>query len=406
MPSICLYFHVHQPCRLRKYSFFDIGKNHDYFDVNANNFYLGRIIRKCYEPTNRKLLELIERHNGRFKFCFSITGILLDQLAEFNPKIIDSFKALVDTGNVELFDETYYHSLAYLISEKEFKAQIELHSKKFKELFGVKPKVFRNTEAMYSNDIARIAGELGYNAIISEGLSNVLAWRSPNHLYTAKGSKIKTLLRNYKLSDDIAFRFSTRDWSEWPLTADKYASWLSACDGTNINLFMDYETFGEHQWPETGIFDFLDHLPAEALKYKNLEFCTASEILEKYKPVGEFDVPYTASWADVHRDLSAWLENEMQRQAFAELKSIELNAVNSRNSSLIDSWRKLGISDHFYYMCTKWFADGDVHKYFNPYSSPYDAFLNYMNCLSDLKQQLTHEKVKPQGFWAKLLGRN
>ncbi len=388
MPVICLYFHVHQPLRISRYSLFDIGKNSNYFDDSANKFYLERVSRKCYLPTNKLLLNLIEKYGEEFKFCFSITGVFLEQLEEHFPEVVESFQKLVDTGNVELFDETYYHSLAYLISKKEFIHQVKMHSKKFKEVFGVKPKIFRNTEAMYSNEIAKTVSEMHFKGIVAEGLSNVLGWRSPNFIYKAKDSKIKVLLRNFELSDDIAFRFSSREWKEWPLTADKYASWLSSARGHCINLFMDYETFGEHQWESTGIFNFLKHLPKEVLKQKNLEFATASEIISVFPDVGEFDVPYTSSWADVDRDLSAWLENEMQQHAFNEIKFLEEKILSSRNPKLISDWRKLQISDHFYYMCTKWFADGDVHKYFNPYDSPYESFLNYSNVLSDLKNRI------------------
>jgi len=388
MPAVCLYFHVHQPLRLRHYSLFDIGNNNNYFDDSANKFYLERASRKCYLPTNKVLLDLIEKHGDKFKFCFSITGVFLDQLEEHFPETVESFQKLVDSGNVELFDETYYHSLAYLISEKEFIRQVRMHSKKFKQVFGVKPKIFRNTEAMYSNSIAKTVSEMNFKGIVSEGLSNVLGWRSPNFVYKAKGSDINVLLRNYKLSDDIAFRFSSREWNEWPLTADKYAYWLSSNRGHCVNLFMDYETFGEHQWESTGIFDFLNHLPREALKYDNVEFATASEIINDYPAVGEFDVPYTSSWADVDRDLSAWLDNEMQKKVFSEIKSLEEQVISSHNPKLISDWRKMQISDHFYYMCTKWFADGDVHKYFNPYDSPYESFLNYINALADLKSRI------------------
>ncbi len=388
MPAVCLYFHVHQPLRLRNYSLFDIGKNNNYFDDLANKFYLERVSNKCYLPTNKILLDLIEKHGDKFKFCFSITGVFLDQLEEHFPEVVESFQKLVDSGNVELFDETYYHSLAYLVSQKEFVKQVKMHSKKFKKVFRVKPKIFRNTEAMYSNEIAKAAEEMNFKGIVSEGLTSVLGWRSPNYVYKAKNSNIKVLLRNYKLSDDIAFRFSSRDWNEWPLTADKYALWLSQNKGHCINLFMDYETFGEHQWESTGIFNFLKHLPKEMFKTKKLEFATASEIINDFPVVGEFDVPYISSWADVDRDLSAWLENQMQQQAFNEIKSLEEKILASRNPKLIQDWRKLQISDHFYYMCTKWFADGDVHKYFNPYDSPYESFLNYANVLADLKQRL------------------
>lgn len=383
-----MYFQVHQPIRLRRFSIFDIGKDQNYFDDERNRFYLERIVRKCYVPATTKMLELIQKTDGRFRISYSITGVLLEQLEVHFPNVIELFQKLVDTGAVEFFDETYYHSLAYLISRKEFKEQVKMHSKKIHELFGVRPKVFRNTEAMYSNEIAKVVGEMGFKAIVAEGLQHILGWRSPNYLYTAAGSDTKVLLRNFRLSDDIAFRFSTRDWPEWPLTADKFAAWLSGAEGDVVNIFMDYETFGEHQWQETGIFEFLSHFPFEVLKYRNLNFKTPSEIVGSVKPVGTYDVPYISSWADVHRDLSAWLENSMQKQAFEEIKSLEASIIRKRNQELMDKWRKLQTSDHFYFMCTKWFADGDVHKYFNPYETPYDAFLIYMNVLADLKGRL------------------
>lgn len=392
MTSICIYFQVHQPIRLRNFGAFDIGKSGDYFDREKNRFYLERVSRKCYLPTNRKILELINHANGGFRVSFSITGILLEELEREFPNVLNSFRKLVDTGSVELFNETYYHSLAYLISEREFKEQVRLHKEKIWDTFGVKPRVFRNTEAMYGNDVARLARRMGFKGIVAEGLSHVLDWRSPNHLYTPPDSDIGILLRNYKLSDDLGFRFSCRDWPEWPLTADKYAHWLSKADGDVVNIFIDYETFGEHQWQETGIFEFLRHLPQEVLKYENLEFMTPSEILKVKKPVGIYDVPYLTSWADVHRDLSAWLENSMQQHAFSELKALE--PLVRRRKAFLDAWRKLQTSDHFYYMCTKWFADGDVHKYFNYYDTPYDAFLNFMNILTDLKSRL-QKKTRP-----------
>lgn len=386
MPSVCIYFQVHQPLRLRKYTVFDIGRNHDYFDTEKNRFYLERVVRKCYVPTNKKILELIKKTKGEFKVSFSITGVLLEQLEENFPHVIELFQKLVDTGCVELFNETYYHSLAYLISEKEFIEQVKLHAKKIREVFGVKARIFRNTEAMFSNDVAKLAEKMGYKGIIAEGLNHILEWRSPNFLYIPKGSNIRVFLRNYRLSDDIAFRFSCRDWEGFPLTADKFAEWLRASPGEVINLFMDYETFGEHQWKETGIFEFLEHLPFYVLK-NGLEFKTPSEILKELKPKGVYDVPYLSSWADVNRDLSAWLENGMQTYAFNQLKSLEIHAKSS-GKEILETWRKLQISDHFYFMCTKWFADGDVHKYFNPYENPYEAFINYMNVLADLKHRM------------------
>jgi len=377
--------------RIGHYTFFDIGSSKSYFDEQKNLSYLERVLNKCYLPTNKLILDLINQTSGAFKVNFSITGTLLEQLEKYSPKVIESFEALLDTGCAELFCETYYHSLSFLISEKEFMEQIKLHRKKIKEMFGVRPKVFRNTEAVYNNDIARIVSKLGFKGAITEGCEKILGWRSPNYLYKAKGVPLMLLLRNYRLSDDIAFRFSERSWQEYPLTADKYANWIAATTGECINIFMDYETFGEHQWPETGIFEFLRYLPKEILNFKHLEFALVSQVIKKLKPKDELDVPMFISWADIDRDLSAWLENKMQMHAFNELKSLEKDIKKSKNAELIHNWRLLQTSDHFYYMCTKWFADGDVHKYFNPYETPYDAYINYMNVLSDLKAKVKGE---------------
>jgi alpha-amylase len=386
MPGICFYFQVHQPLRLRAFSAFDMGKSEGYFDREQNKFYLERVSRKCYIPANKKILDMIKESEGRFRVSYSITGILLEEMERDFPLVLDSFRKLVDTGSVELFCETYYHSLAYLISHREFREQVKLHREKVWDIFGVRPKVFRNTEAMYANDVSRIVRKMGFRGIVAEGISHVLDWRSPNHLYTPPDSDIRIFLRNYKLSDDIGFRFSLREWPEWPLTADKYAHWLSRADGDIVNIFIDYETFGEHQWKETGIFEFLNHLPKEVLKHDNLEFVTPGQALKTRNPVGVYDVPHLTSWADVNRDLSAWLENPMQQQAFNQLKTME--PLIRRKKVFLDTWRKLQTSDHFYYMCTKWFSDGDVHKYFNCYETPYDAFLNYMNVLTDLNDRL------------------
>jgi alpha-amylase len=388
MPGVCFYFQVHQPMRLRKFTAFDIGNSDSYFDDERNRFYLERVSRKCYLPANKKMLDLIESTGGRFRISYSLSGIVIEQLEKFFPDVMDSFRKLVDTGCVDILNETYYHSLAFLISGKEFREQVKLHRNKIKSAFGMKGAVFRNTEAMYSNDVAKAVEDMGYKAIVAEGLDHVLQWRSPNYLYRAKDSGMKVFLRNYKLSDDIAFRFSTKDWAEWPLKADKFASWLSASEGQVVNLFMDYETFGEHQWHETGIFDFLHHLPKEVLRHDNMKFMTLSDALNAFQPVGDFDVPHLSSWADVHRDASAWLENSMQRHAFDQVKELHDTVRKLGDPDLLDKWRKLQTSDHFYYMCTKWFADGDVHKYFNHYDTPYDAFLNFMNVLADLKQRV------------------
>jgi len=389
MASICFYFQVHQPHRLSKYTFFDVGTGKGYFNQNRNKEIFERVARKCYYPTNKTLTKLIHRHGGAFKVSFSMTGTFIEQCLEYDPKVLESFKKLYDTGCVDILDETYYHSLAYLISPEEFKQQVKAHRKLIKEHFGHAPMVFRNTEAMYGNDIASLAEKMGYKGILAEGWHSYLGWRSPNYLYTPKGcKKIKLMMRNYKLSDDMSFRFSTHTWSEYPLTAEKYAAWLASNDGQVVNLFMDYETFGEHQWEETGIFNFLDRLPMEALKYKNVNFMTLSEAIKKYEPVGEIDVPYLSSWADMDRDLTAWLGNEMQREAFNSVKSLEGLVKCTGDESLLQSWRKLQTSDHFYYMCTKWFADGDIHKYFNDYENPYEAFTNFMNILMDFKERL------------------
>ena len=385
MTAICFYFQVHQPMRLNKFTVFSKGV--PYFDEGKNRYVFERVSNKCYLPTNNTLLKLIDEFRGKFKIAFSLTGVFIEQCQKYVPEVIESFRQLANTGNVEFLSETYYHSLSALFSREEFEEQIQLHKNLINDLFGQKPKVFRNTEAMYSNSIAKIIEDLGYKGIITEGHESILTWRSPNYLYTPAGcNKISTLLRNYKLSDDIGFRFSAKWWEEYPLTADKYATWLSKSEGDCVNIFIDYETFGEHQWHDTGIFEFLKYLPTEISKYNHLEFKTPSEVVKSFKPVGILDVPHIISWADIQRDTSAWLENEMQKLAFEQMAKLESKV--KQNSELLKLWRLLQTSDHFYYMCTKWFADGDVHKYFNPYDTPYDAFINYMNILQDIKNRL------------------
>jgi alpha-amylase len=385
MPSVCFYFQIHQPIRLNKFTVF--SKNAPYFDDNRNRNYFERISRKCYLPTNRILLNLIDNFDKKFKIAFSLTGVFVEQCKKFAPEVLESFIELSKTGCVEFLNETYYHSLSALFSVEEFKEQIRLHKEMINDVFHQKSLVFRNTEAMYSNGIAKTIEKLGYRGIITEGHESILGWRSPNYLYNPKDcKKIVTLLRNYKLSDDIGFRFSARWWEQYPLTADKYAAWLSACEGNCINIFIDYETFGEHQWDDTGIFEFLKVLPYEISKYKNLDFKRPSEIVKSYKPVGVIDVPYIISWADIQRDTSAWLENDMQKLAFEQMAKLE--KIVKKDPQLLHVWRLLQTSDHFYYMCTKWFSDGDVHKYFNPYNSPYDAFINFMNIIQDIKRRL------------------
>ncbi len=395
--AIVLYLHAHQPFRIGHFSTFDIGENKNYFDepndMRANNrAVLDKVIQKSYIPTNRKLLELIQQH-PEFKISLSITGTLIEQLEKWSPLTLESFKELVATDKVEIVGETYHHSLAFFYSLAEFNNQVQMHRDKIWEVFGKKPTVFRNTELSYNNDLAVWADRAGYKAVLAEGWDPILQWRSPNYVYRPVGTQtLKLLLKNYKLSDDIAFRFGDQNWESWPLTADKYAHWLNAIDnGTNINLFMDYETFGEHQWKESGIFDFLSHFPGEWLKNENNTFMTASEAVDSYDAVDTIDTPYTTTWADTERDLSAWLGNPMQQQAIEALYGLSEKILSSNDWALIEDWRKLQTSDHFYYMCTKWFNDGDIHAYFSPYDSPYIAFMNFMNTWHDLRYRLTEK---------------
>lgn len=397
MPSVCLYLHVHQPKRIKNFSVFDIGSNNSYFDDFKNKKYLERIAEKSYLPTNKILLDLIKKHKGEFKIGLSITGTVLEQMQMFAPKALQSFRDLVDTGCVEILGETYYHSLAFLYSEEEFQEQVKLHEKKIKQVFGVKPKVFRNTELMFSNEVAKAAQDMGYKGVLAEGADHILDWRSPNFVYTVKNApKIKVLLKNYKLSDDIAFRFSSKDWNEWPLTVDKYASWVNQVNGNGetVNLFMDYETFGEHQWQETGIFDFLKQLPEELLKNPDNNFKTPIELTETYKPKAELDFPHIVSWADTERDLSAWLGNNMQQSAIKSLYKLEKLIKQANDPALLEEWRNLQTSDHFYYMCTKWFNDGDIHAYFSHHETPYEAFISFMNIFNDLKPKIKQTKTR------------
>lgn len=390
MVSLCFYFQVHQPFRMRRYSVFDIGSSHNYFDNKKNEEILKKVSSKCYLPANRIILDLISKTGGKFKVSYSITGVALEQFRLYCPEVIDSFKSLSKTGCVEFLDETYYHSLAFLYSKKEFKKQVLMHRKKIMDLFRFKPKVFRNTELIYNNELASLIHEMGYNGILAEGANHILGWRSPNFVYRPKSARIGLLLRNYMLSDDISFRFGDPNWKGYPLAAPKFASWVNKVNGNGniINLFMDYETFGEHQWADKGIFDFLRHLPKEVLRHKDNDFVTPSQALKKYNPVAELDIPNTISWADMERDLSAWCGNKIQKEAIKHLYLLENKVLASKDRQLIEDWRKLQTSDNFYYMCTKWFNDGDVHKYFNPYDSPYDAFISLMNILNDFTIRL------------------
>ncbi len=389
--SICLYFQVHQPTRLRLYRFFDIGKDSHYYDDFANRTILRRVAQKCYLPMNQQMLELINKNKGKFKIAYSISGSALEQFQRFCPEVIASFKALADTGKVEFLAETYYHSLASLASESEFRAQVEKHAAKIEELFGVKPTAFRNTELIYSNGIGEMVYDMGYKTMLTEGARHIMGWQSPNYVYTGETQpKLKLLLRNYTLSDDIAFRFTQNK-----VTAEQYVGWMkeNAKEGDIVNLFMDYETFGEHQSAESGIFEFMQALPAAVLKDGTFNFVTPSEATKKYKPVSDIAVEDPISWADEERDLTAWLGNELQNEAFKKVYAMteKLSIVN--HPELWEDFGHLQESDHFYYMCTKFFSDGEVHKYFNPYDTPYEAFINYMNVISDFQIRLDEKRA-------------
>jgi len=389
MPSVCFYFQVHQPLRLKHYTVFD--KDEQYFDEHKNAAICRKVANKCYLPANRLILDMIRNFKGRFKVAYSLTGVLLEQLECYSPEVISTFHALAQTGCVEFLAETYYHSLSFLYSRDEFVEQVNKHIDIINSFFGQKPRVFRNTELIYNNDLASLVESTAlFDAILTEGADHILQGRSPNFLYRPKDSnKLKLLLKNYALSDDIAFRFSNRDWPEWPLTADKFARWVSKINGNGVvvNLFMDYETFGEHQWKDTGIFDFMRQLPHEVLKHPDNNFKTPGEVVQCYQPVDTIDVPHIISWADTERDLSAWLGNAMQSNAIHELYRLEKKVKQTNDQKIISDWRKLQASDHFYYMCTKYFSDGDVHKYFNPYDSPYDSYINFMNVLDNLQSR-------------------
>lgn len=390
MTSVCIYFQVHQPVRLKRFSVF--GNNsadmyENYFDEKLNRETFAKVSQKCYLPTNRILLELIRRYDGRFKFAFSLTGIFLEQCARYDPELLQSFVDLAQTGCVEILAETYYHSLCSLFRDKsEFFEQVDMHRRMVGSLFKARTGVFRNTEALFSNEIAKLVEGMGYKGIITEGTIKLLGERSPNHLYHAWGTNsLKVLLRNFGLSDDIAYRFSDVRWAGYPLTAAKYASSIQRSHGDIINLFMDYETFGEHQWATTGIFDFLKQFPGEVLKHPELNFKTPSEVVDSFKPIGDVGSPDAVSWADTERDASAWLSNEMQYDCFELLQKL---AGASKRAKREYIWRLLQNSDHLYYMCTKFSIDEEVHEYFSPYKSPYGAYINYRNVLDDFERRL------------------
>ena len=386
MKYICFYFQIHQPFRFRNYSFLDIGKDHYYYNDYLNESVLQKVVQKSYLPTNTLMLKLIKEHGSKFKISFSISGSALDQFELYAPEVIESFKQLAQTGNVEFLAETSAHSLASQIDFSIFKKQIQQHALRIEQLFGVKPKIFRNTELIYSDQIGAEIYKMGFKGMLTEGAKHILGWKSPNYLYyNAMQPKMKLLLKNYKLSDDIAFRFSNKNWDQYPLTAEKFAFWLTELNPKEevVNLFLDYETFGEHQWADSGIFNFLESLPRAVIKNTPFTFETPSAIIKKLQPVAVINVPHAISWADEERDLTAWLGNCMQNEAFRKLYGLSPKIDQINDPKLLQDWEYLQASDHFYYMSTKWFTDGEVHAYFNPYKDPYEAFINYMNVLTD-----------------------
>ena len=394
--GIVLYLHVHQPLRVRQYRVFDTANNHDYFNESDagsdrnNERVLRKVADKSYRPMNALLLTLLNRH-PEFKLSLSITGTVIEQLEAWAPDVLDDFKRLVATGRVEILAETYYHSLAFFYSQAEFERQVAIHQQKIHNLFGVTPAVFRNTELAYNDALGVWAESHGFKGILAEGWDPILGWRSPNHMYRPAGTKnISLLLKNYKLSDDVAFRFSDRGWKEFPLSVDTYNEWVkaSSTDSPLINLFMDYETFGEHQWQDTGIFKFFERFVGTWLAGSDHTFYTTSEAIATFPPVDEISMPHTVTWADTERDLTAWLGNSMQQEALRHVYALESDILHTGDMGLIADWRRLQTSDHVYYMCTKWFRDGDVHAYFSPYESPYEAFLYFMNALRDIRYRL------------------
>ncbi len=392
MRQVCFYFQVHQPHRLRRFRVFDIGRGRTYFDDAANREIVGRVAAKCYLPANRTLLELIRRSNGRFRVAMSLSGTLLDQLETDAPEALASFQELVATGAVELLGETYYHSLAGLADEREFAEQVRLHRAALQRHFGVRATVFRNTELIFSDAVAPLVARLGFRGALVEGAPGVLGWRSPDHVYHADAAPdLRLLPRNFRLSDDVAFRFSNRSWSKWPLTAETYAQWVAAGDGASAHIFMDYETFGEHQWEETGIFEFLRHLP-RALALHGVEPVTPSDLVAQ-SSVGGLRFPHPVSWADESRDVSAWLGNALQRAAHERLYRLGPAIRSCHDHELLERWRRLTTSDHCYYMATKEYGDGEVHQYFSHFDTPYDAYIAFMNAVQDLEQVVTADRA-------------
>ncbi len=382
MKSICLYFQIHQPFRLKRYRFFDIGKDHYYYDDFANDDVITRIARNSYLPVVESMKEMIEASNGQFKAAFSISGVALEQLEMYVPELIDALKSLAQTGCVEFLSETYSHSLSSLSEVEEFRAQVKAHDEKIYTLFGQKPKVFRNTELIYSDEIAGMIAGMGFKGVITEGAKHILGWKSPNYLYNSMAApKLKMLLRNEKFTDDIARRFSDYEWSEYPLTAEKFIKWVSETPAEEpiVNIFMNCEALGEGNLRESGIFDFFKALPRFAAE-AGIGFITPSEAVSKLRPVDALSVPYPMSWTDEARDVSTWLGNRLQNEAFHKLYALAERVRMCDDRRIKQDWNYLQASDHFFFMSTKY---GAGKSSYSPYETPFDAFINYMNVLSD-----------------------
>ena len=390
--SICIYFQIHHPERLRKYQFFDIGKKHNYFDNYANRSELEDLAENCYLPANALLLDLIKKYEGKFKVAFSISGSAIDQLEMHTPEVIRSFQELAQTGQVEFLAETYSHSLASLSEDTdEFELQVKRHSAAIKELFGKKPVTFRNTSLIYSDKIGKRVADLGFKTMLTDGAKHVLGWKSPNFIYkNALDENLNLLLKNSKLSDDIAIRFSDRNWSKYPLTSEKYVDWVSHSlqDTEVLNLFMNYEVIGHYNRAESGIFDFLRYFIQQIAENPNYQFLLPKEVTKKHTAKDILPVPYPISWTDEERDITSWLGNELQKEAFTELFKIQPLVKKKKNAELNEDYSRLQASEHFYFMRTKLFSGADYHKYILPYESPYEAFINYMNVLSDFIERV------------------
>lgn len=386
--AICFYFQVHQPFRLKRYRFFDLGHDHYYYDDFTNESIMRKVADNCYLPANAIILDQIQKNKGKFKVTFSLTGLVIKQFQLYAPEVLDSFRKLAETGMVEFLAETESHSLASIKTRSEFEHQINAHREMLREHIGYESTSFRNTELIYSDQIGSWVADMGFKSMLTEGAKHVLGWKSPNFLYcNSINPRLKVLLRNFVLSDDIAFRFSNKAWAEWPLTTDKYAAWIAkiAPKSELVNIFLDYETFGEHNHKDTGIFEFLEHLPATILKKTPFKFMTPTEVAENLQPVSAISVPSPISWADEERDITAWHGDELQVAALEKLYNLTDKVNRCDDVQIKKDWEYLQASDHFYYMATKFFSDGAVHAYFNPYDTPYDAFMNYMNVISDFE---------------------